>query len=86
MDGWDGYPAERNRALHYIKQTDQECVNCNGDYHSAFAMETPFSDTSVAVEFVVPSINSSNYDEHTDSATVVQAKNVYPHAISHQLL
>ncbi len=78
MDGWDGYPAERNRVLHYIKNKQIKNVAIvTGDYHSAFAMETPFSDTSVAVEFVVPSINSSNYDEHTDSATVVQAKNAY---------
>ena len=46
-------------------------------------LETPFGKLNAAVEFVVPSINSSNYDEHTDSATVVRAADGYRKYNSH---
>jgi alkaline phosphatase D len=78
MDGWDGYPAERNRLLKFITEHKMKnSIFMTGDYHSAFAIETPFGNANAAVEFVVPSINSSNYDEHTDSNTVVRAAEGY---------
>ena len=84
MDGWDGYPAERERVLNFItEQKIKNSIFMTGDYHSAFAIETPFGKMNAAVEFVVPSINSSNYDEHTDSATVVRAADGYRKYNSH---
>lgn len=76
MDGWDGYPAERERLLNDIRDLDiGNLVIMTGDYHSSFAMEndlngTRSADDNLAVEFVVPSINSANYDEYmsVDSA------------------
>lgn len=81
MDGWDGYPSERNRLIEFMVANKVEnTVIMTGDYHSSFALGTPGTDSKsldVAVEFVVPSINSANYDEYTDSATVIRAAEGY---------
>ena len=72
LDGWDGYPAERNRLIEDIQQKEiDNIVILTGDYHSAFAFETDADATestqdNVAVEFVVPSINSANTNEYAD--------------------
>lgn len=78
MDGWDGYPSERNKLLNFIADNKiDNLIFMTGDYHSSFALETPLGTKTIASEFIVPSINSSNYDEHTDSATVLRAQDGY---------
>ncbi|MFK7947531.1 MAG: alkaline phosphatase [Saprospiraceae bacterium] len=78
LDIWDGYPVERQKIMDYLTQKEMKnVVFLTGDFHSAFAFEvtanptlstTYNSETSegaVAVEFVVPSISSANFDEYT---------------------
>lgn len=71
-DTWDGYEDSRERLLGYIKdQKLQNVVFLTGDIHMTLASDLPtsfFSYTfnkknSAAVEFVTPSITSSNLDE-----------------------
>ncbi len=75
MDIWDGYPAERLEISRFI--LDEKISNViflTGDFHCSMAFEVPLDDwnfpltqekeiKNVAVEFVVPSITSGNFDE-----------------------
>ncbi|NJN76963.1 MAG: phosphodiesterase [Saprospiraceae bacterium] len=76
LDIWDGYPVERMKIInHFEKEKLENVVFLTGDFHSSFGFEvTPTSTDSatynpktgrgaVAVEFVTPSITSSNFDE-----------------------
>ncbi len=71
MDGWDGYPYEREKLVKYLlDQAIRNVVFVTGDYHESFAFETDLEGTAitednVAVEFVVTSITSANVDEYT---------------------
>ncbi len=80
LDGWDGYPAERNEIAEVLGVTDNTVI-MTGDYHSSFSRTTPANDqdfkTMVATEFIVPSINSSNYDEHASDKDVERALKAY---------
>lgn len=75
LDSWNGYPAERRRIMETIRQNNvQNTVILTGDFHTSFAFDIPVNEdqsgydstsarTSMAVEFVTPSITSSNFDE-----------------------
>ena len=68
-DVWDGYAAERERLLGFLRDTPvQDVVVLTGDAHVSVASdlsEDPFDPLlpSAAVEFVTPSISNSNFDE-----------------------
>ena len=75
LDSWDGYPAEREKLLGFIKEDSiSNIVVVTGDIHCTWASDLPAKrgDTSykpqtgqgsVAVEFVTPSISSANINE-----------------------
>lgn len=68
-DIWDGYAAERARLLGFLRDGGvQDVVVLTGDVHASFAndlSEDPFDPllAPAAVEFVTPSVTSSNFDE-----------------------
>ncbi len=75
LDSWNGYPAERRRIMETLRQNNiQNTVVLTGDFHTSFAFDIPANEdqvgydstnarSSIAVEFVTPSITSSNFDE-----------------------
>ena len=78
LDIWDGYPVERSKIInHFEKEKLENVVFLTGDFHSSFGFEVTANPTdstmynpetsrgAVAVEFVTPSISSSNFDEAT---------------------
>lgn len=83
MDGWDGYPYEREKLIHFIEKMNlKNMVIVTGDYHSSFAMETDVKGTkdtidNVAIEFVVTSITSANDDEYDKPELVKEYKDLY---------
>ncbi|HWH28945.1 MAG TPA: alkaline phosphatase D family protein [Mycobacteriales bacterium] len=68
-DIWDGYSAERDRLLGFLRaQQVQDVVVLTGDIHASLAndlTEDPYDPLlpPAAVEFVTPSVTSSNVDE-----------------------
>ena len=73
-DIWEGYPAERNEIIDFLADNDiDNTIILTGDIHATFALDI-YSDStvydpatgnsSVAVEFVTPSISSNNFDEY----------------------
>jgi alkaline phosphatase D len=68
-DIWDGYVAERERLLGFLRDTPvHDVVVLTGDIHTSFAndlSEDPFDPLlpPVAVEFVTPSVSNTNFDE-----------------------
>ncbi len=71
-DTWDGYGAERSRLFDFLEDNDIKNVAVvTGDIHSTFASDLPENTflyslgfrNSLGVEFVTPSITSSNFDE-----------------------
>jgi alkaline phosphatase D len=68
-DVWDGYAAERDRLLGFLRETPvEDVVVLTGDVHTSFAndlSEDPFDPLlpPAAVEFVTPAISNSNFDE-----------------------
>jgi alkaline phosphatase D len=61
-DGWDDYPYQKNRLGKYISKLNN-VVFVTGDFHSSFALKNMLGRQQVAMEYVVPSISSANYDE-----------------------
>lgn len=86
-DQWDGFPAERERLLNHIKDSNMNNVMVlTGDVHSPWALDmVPDSDSynpstgsgSVAVEFVTPAIASSPSDYSNFPVSLIQLNN--PH-------
>ncbi len=76
LDSWNGYPAERRRIVETLRQNNvQNTVILTGDFHTSFAFDIPVNDdlsgydstnarSSIAVEFVTPSITSGNFDDN----------------------
>lgn len=83
MDGWDGYPFERNKLAKYLKDNRiKNTVLVTGDYHASIVLENDLEatkDTSdnVAVEFVVTSITSANDDEYGTKEQCDSVKALY---------
>lgn len=86
-DIWEGYPAERNNLIQFIKNNDiANVVFLTGDIHATFAFDIYDTDStataynpetgegSVAVEMVTPSISSDNFDEYlgASNASILQ--------------
>lgn len=78
LDIWDGYPVERLKIINHLEtQKIENVVFLTGDFHTSFGFEVAANPTNadeynpknstgaVAVEFVTPSISSSNFDELT---------------------
>jgi alkaline phosphatase D len=58
-DGWDGYPAERQRLYSHIQDNViSNFVVATGDIHTSWAMELKNGSSPVGVEFVTPSVTS----------------------------
>ncbi len=83
MDGWDGYPFEKEKFISYLQQQNiQNTIIVTGDYHRSIAMETDLNGTkekedNVAVEFVVTSITSANDDEYYSKEIAETRKALY---------
>jgi alkaline phosphatase D len=68
-DVWSNYPAQRRELSTLLRSSSVEnVVIVTGDFHSTFAMEVPIENGEkikpVAVEFITPSVTSSNFDEN----------------------
>jgi len=80
-DGWDGYPASRERLLKSIQDKKIKGVVClGGDVHAHFVsdLKIDFSDTNspvVATEFCGTSISSVGFDNNN----LQKAKSFNPH-------
>lgn len=90
MENWDGYPYERN--LFYDNLIDNnidDVVFVTGDFHCSFSCDltkTPKDSTtynattgdgSLAVEFIVPSITGTNFDEEgLDTTATIGIANI----------
>ena len=79
-DAWDGYPAEQEEIINFLKNNEVgNVIFVTGDTHRAWAFEVPESietykkDTTatVAVEFGATSITSANTDESVSVDTVL---------------
>jgi alkaline phosphatase D len=58
-DGWDGYPAERQRLYNHLEQNNiDNFVVATGDIHTSWAINLENGNTPVGVEFVTPSVTS----------------------------
>lgn len=83
MDGWEGYPFERKRLIHFLEdQNKKNTVFVTGDFHNAFALETDLTGTkdtmdNIGVEFVVTSINSANDNEYNSETKTEEIKQDY---------
>ena len=88
-DAWDGYPAEQEAIIEFIKSNEiDNIVFVTGDTHRAWAFEVPESieaykydsNATVAVEFGTTSISSANTDEYTpvDSTIMIEQRSMDP--------
>jgi alkaline phosphatase D len=83
MDGWDGYPIEREKLIKYIESKEiHNTVFVTGDYHRAIALEsdrngTASSNDNIAVELIVSSITSANDDEYFSKEEAVNRHERY---------
>jgi alkaline phosphatase D len=71
-DVWNNYPAQRERLTDLLRSSGvSNVVIGTGDFHTAFAFNTSTTystDTSsVAVEFMCPSVSAPNFDETLNS-------------------
>ncbi len=77
LDVWDGYPAERDSLIAFVRDNNLDnVVILTGDFHTALAYDIPtdIKDTvaynpetgmgSHFVEMAVPSVTSANFDEN----------------------
>lgn len=88
-DAWDGYPAEQEDIINFLKTNNiPNVVFVSGDTHSAWAFEVPESieaykqdsTATVAVEFGATSITSDNTDERysVDSTIMMEKRSMDP--------
>jgi alkaline phosphatase D len=58
-DGWDGYPAERQRLYNHLTQNNiDNFVVATGDIHTSWAINLENGNAPIGVEFVTPSVTS----------------------------
>jgi alkaline phosphatase D len=58
-DGWDGYPAERQRLYNHLTQNNiDNFVVATGDIHTSWAINLENGNSPVGIEFVTPSVTS----------------------------
>ncbi len=77
-DVWSNYPAQRRQLSTILRSSPVEnTVIVTGDFHSTFAMEVPVvigeKMKPVAVEFITPSVTSSNFDENFSTVAGLNA-------------
>lgn len=77
-DVWSNYPAQRRRLSSLLRgNAISNVVIVTGDFHSTFTMEVPVDIGEkmkpVAIEYVVPSISSANFDENFSAAAGLSA-------------
>ncbi len=87
MDAWDGFPAEKRELIRYIREHQiDNLLIVSGDTHCSWAFEVPTSiaaykadpaTNAIATELAVPSVTSSNYDEHQPRNTAAAVVNTY---------
>jgi alkaline phosphatase D len=88
-DAWDGYPAEQEHIIGFLKTNAiQNVIFVTGDTHRAWAFEVPESieaykqdaTATVAVEFGATSITSANTDEQisVDSTLMIEKRSMDP--------
>ena len=88
-DAWDGYPAEQNNIINFLKtEAIENVIFVTGDTHRAWAFEVPEtieaykedSTATVAVEFGATSITSANTDESVslDTTLMIEQKSMDP--------
>jgi alkaline phosphatase D len=84
-DGWDGYPASRDRLLGFIAERDvRDVVVLTGDIHTSWVndLKADFSDptsATLATEFVGTSISSDGDGSDTDTPTIAGLIESNPH-------
>jgi alkaline phosphatase D len=58
-DAWDGYPAERDNVLNFVRDNGIENFTViTGDIHTSWAFDLNLNSSHVGVEFVTPSVTS----------------------------
>lgn len=69
-DTWSNYPAQRSNLVEVLNDASVgRTVIVSGDFHTSFAFTGNWPQQTVdAVEFMTPSITSSNFDENLASA------------------
>lgn len=77
-DVWSNYPAQRRQLSTALRSNPVDnVVIVTGDFHSTFTMEVPVEIGEkikpVAVEFVTPSVTSSNFDENFSAVAGLSA-------------
>ncbi|MFM8770879.1 MAG: alkaline phosphatase D family protein, partial [Candidatus Kapaibacterium sp.] len=77
-DVWSNYPAQRRQLSTLLRSSSIEnVVIVTGDFHSTFAMDVPIENGEkikpVAVEFITPSVTSSNFDENFSAVAGLSA-------------
>jgi alkaline phosphatase D len=80
LDGWDGYPAARERMYDAIKASNANAVIVSGDSHAAWVNQLydNAGTTKVAAEFGVTSVTSPSVGEAVpflDVAKLIMEKN-----------
>lgn len=72
-DGWDGYPAERQKLYDFITaQNIDNTVVLTGDIHTSWALNLENGNLPVGVEFVTPSVTSSGSPINLSALITVQ--------------
>lgn len=93
LDGWDGYPAQRNRLYQMLAAANANPIVVTGDSHTAWANELMSEDgaTRVGVEFAATSISSPGTGDYVkgigvdlDAAFVAANTEVKWHDASHR--
>lgn len=66
LDGWDGYPAQRNRLYQMLAAANANPIVVTGDSHTAWANELMSEDgaTRVGVEFAATSVSSPGVGDY----------------------
>lgn len=65
MDGWDGYPAARDRLLAAAQRADADLVTLSGDSHNAWAFDLTHDGRPAGIEVGGHSITSPGFEAYT---------------------
>jgi alkaline phosphatase D len=65
MDGWDGYPAARDRLLAAAQSADADLVTLSGDSHNAWAFDLAHDGRPAGIEVAGQSVTSPGFEAYT---------------------
>jgi len=65
MDGWDGYPAARDRLLAAAQSADADLVTLSGDSHNAWAFDLAHDGRPAGIEVAGQSVSSPGFEAYT---------------------